>query len=179
MTMLRSVSRGKSALAAFSGWQAFAWVVSSGPSQQPTGLVPFGSLHAKPRPPKGTGCTGMLSQTYPPASSPGSAGWPVHRVHRPCKEATWDVCNLHADGTWEAPKAQHNPTHPFPSLLFTPGGYSCVGRWQSCYIHLLSPSCLVPHLSRFCLFITASLLWWVNINIYPSDNQGLPPPVFC
>lgn len=111
-------------------------------SQQPTVLVPFVSPCAKPRPLKGTGHTEMWSQTCPLATPLSSRGWlmkksqTVQRSHLRC-------FILHAGGTWEALKTQHNPTHPFASSLFTPRSNSCVGRQWSCYIYSLSPSCLI------------------------------------
>lgn len=155
VTVLRSLSRGNLLKQPPDICRLFSWVTSSGPVTAvhwPGAL--FGSLQAKPRSLKGTDRTDTLSQTCSPAHSPGQHR--VAKAGRLCKEAAWAVCIFHADGTWEAPKTQHNLMHPFPGLLFTPGVNGCVGRQRSCCVHSLSPSCLVlpsRHISADFVFL--------------------------
>lgn len=143
MTVFRPVSLGRSALAVPRHWQAFAWVASSGPchSLLLIILVPFGSLCAKPRPLKRTGCRDILCQTCLLTHSPGSMGWPMQDCSDWVKQLP-ELFSLCMQIAQERHKKPAPLQHPFLSLLSSPRG-TRVAVFSHFPLSLVSPSCHV------------------------------------
>lgn len=148
-------------------------------SHHPDGLVPFGSLCAKPRPLKRTGCRENTVPNLPFSPLSRQHGAADAGLFRSCGAAAWAVFTLHADRTWEAQKNQPCFSIPSPVCFLT---LEVLAVWEggevSAFSHFLFPFGLafIPCLSRFCVSIICSFLF---PSFYPSDNQRLPPSLLC